>query len=133
MPISYSRSSEAARHQRDSEIPQETEELAVSSLNASVLRSSGEMLPASLALVPPPTMSEKRVERVTRNEWASSEKRRVFVCYGRLLAPLDSLVRGGRQADIAERVAGSRWMRKAQDRSEWGDLEAYVQQWTCFG
>ncbi|KAI8435505.1 hypothetical protein MSG28_003802 [Choristoneura fumiferana] len=35
-------------YQRDSEIPQETEELAVSSLNASVLRSSGEMLPASL-------------------------------------------------------------------------------------
>ncbi|KAI8433913.1 hypothetical protein MSG28_012089 [Choristoneura fumiferana] len=48
-------------------------------------------------------MSEKRVERVTRNEWASSEKRRVFACDGRLLAPLDSLVRGGRQADIAER------------------------------
>ncbi|KAI8435513.1 hypothetical protein MSG28_003810 [Choristoneura fumiferana] len=52
---------------------------------------------------PPPTMTEKRVERVTRNEWVSSEKRRVFACDGRLLAPLDSLVRGGRQADIAER------------------------------
>ncbi|KAI8426925.1 hypothetical protein MSG28_014595 [Choristoneura fumiferana] len=30
--------------------------------------------------------------------------KRVFACDGRLLAPLDSLVRGGRQADIAERV-----------------------------
>ncbi|KAI8427269.1 hypothetical protein MSG28_014862 [Choristoneura fumiferana] len=29
--------------------------------------------------------------------------KRVFACDGRLLAPLDSLVRGGRQADIAER------------------------------
>ncbi|KAI8441457.1 hypothetical protein MSG28_015057, partial [Choristoneura fumiferana] len=70
----------------------------------------------SMGLVPPPTMSEKRVERVTRNEWASSEKRRVFACDGRLLAPLDSLVRGGRQADIAERP--SRQSRKSIDEDE---------------
>ncbi|KAI8433841.1 hypothetical protein MSG28_015795 [Choristoneura fumiferana] len=32
------------------------------------------------------------------------------------------------------KIAGSRWMRKAQDRSEWRALgEAYVQQWTSFG
>jgi heme oxygenase len=32
------------------------------------------------------------------------------------------------------KVAGSRWMRAAQDRSSWRTLgEAYVQQWTSLG
>ncbi|KAI8426618.1 hypothetical protein MSG28_005398 [Choristoneura fumiferana] len=37
-------------------------------------------------------------------------------------------------SDDLVKIAGSRWMRKAQDRSEWRALgEAYVQQWTSFG
>jgi hypothetical protein len=36
-----------------------------------------------------------------------------------------------RWTDDLVKVAGSRWMRAAQDRSSWGTLgEAYVQQWT---
>jgi hypothetical protein len=36
--------------------------------------------------------------------------------------------------DNLVKVAGSRWMRAAQDRSSWRTLgEAYVQQWTCLG
>ncbi|KAI8433376.1 hypothetical protein MSG28_015417 [Choristoneura fumiferana] len=39
-----------------------------------------------------------------------------------------------RWSDDLVKIAGSRWMRKAQDRSEWRALgEAYVQQWTSFG
>ncbi|KAI8429517.1 hypothetical protein MSG28_000150 [Choristoneura fumiferana] len=39
-----------------------------------------------------------------------------------------------RWSDDLVKIAGSRWMRKAQDRSEWRALgEAYVQQWTTFG
>ncbi|KAI8440994.1 hypothetical protein MSG28_009271 [Choristoneura fumiferana] len=39
-----------------------------------------------------------------------------------------------RWSDDLIKIAGSRWMRKAQDRSEWRALgEAYVQQWTSFG
>ncbi|KAI8425448.1 hypothetical protein MSG28_007193 [Choristoneura fumiferana] len=48
-------------------------------------------------------MSEKRVERVIRNDVVLSLAVRVLECDGRLLAPLDSLERGGRQADIAKR------------------------------
>ncbi|KAI8439738.1 hypothetical protein MSG28_013431 [Choristoneura fumiferana] len=44
------------------------------------------------ALVPPPTMSEKRVERVTRNEWASSEKR---LLYNLLLCLFQPLLKDG--------------------------------------
>ncbi|KAI8438044.1 hypothetical protein MSG28_010696 [Choristoneura fumiferana] len=37
-------------------------------------------------------------------------------------------------SDDLVKIAVSRWMRKAQDRSEWRALgEAYVQQWTSFG
>jgi exonuclease III len=39
-----------------------------------------------------------------------------------------------RWTDDLSKVAGSRWMRAAQDRSLWRSLgEAYVQQWTSFG
>jgi hypothetical protein len=39
-----------------------------------------------------------------------------------------------RWTDDLVKVAGSRWMRTAQDRSSWRTLgEAYVQQWTSLG
>ncbi|KAI8437550.1 hypothetical protein MSG28_011848 [Choristoneura fumiferana] len=39
-----------------------------------------------------------------------------------------------RWSDDLVMIAGSRWTRKVQDRSEWRALgEAYVQQWTSFG
>ncbi|KAI8441772.1 hypothetical protein MSG28_005461 [Choristoneura fumiferana] len=39
-----------------------------------------------------------------------------------------------RWSDDLVKIAGLRWIRKAQDRSEWRALgEAYVQQWTTFG
>ncbi|KAI8423592.1 hypothetical protein MSG28_012671 [Choristoneura fumiferana] len=38
-----------------------------------------------------------------------------------------------RWSDDLVKIAGSRWMRKAQDRSEWRALGDYIQQWTSFG
>ena len=39
-----------------------------------------------------------------------------------------------RRSDDLRRVAGSNWMRRAEDRAQWRALgEAYVQQWTNTG
>ncbi|KAI8431975.1 hypothetical protein MSG28_004504 [Choristoneura fumiferana] len=85
--------------------------------------------------------SEARRIAKLKWQWAGHIARRTDGRWGQKV--LEWRPRTGRRAvgrpptrwsDDLVKIAGSRWMRKAQDRSEWRALgEAYVQQWTSFG